>query len=301
MDRLRALEVFVRVCELGSFAAAADKLGMSRNMASRHVADLEAHLGARLLNRTTRSVSVSSVGTAYLETARDVLSRLDEADRAAGLQRLKPHGRLAVSAPMSFGVRHVAPYLPAFTRANPEVMVNLSLNDRLVDLVEEGFDVAIRISRMADSSLVSRRIADVDIICVASPAYLEQYGTPVAPDDLVRHQCLSYTLGSDASVWPLRRAGGPVQPVRITAHASANNGDALEAMAVAGAGIALQPSFISHENLSTGKLVRVLPGWTGEPLGAYAIYPARTHMALKVRSFIDWLAELYRPDPPWRG
>ncbi len=300
MDRLRAIEVFVAVAEQGSFAAAADQLGMSRNMASRHVAGLEAHLGARLLNRTTRSVSLSTIGAGYLETARDVLARLEAADRAAGLQRLKPHGRLALSVPMSFGVRHVAPHLPAFIRASPDVTVDLSLNDRLVDLVEEGFDVAIRIARLTDSSLIARRIADVELICVASPDYLAEHGTPVRPEDLTGHRCLAYTLGSEGNVWRLQDIADRQAAVRIEPSVMASNGDAIEAMAVAGAGIALQPDFICNSSLSSGKLVRVLPGWSGGTLGVHALYPGKLYVPLKVRSFIDWIAALYRPEPPWR-
>ena len=300
MDRLRAIEVFVAVADLGSFAAAADHLGISRNMASRHVADLEAHLGARLLNRTTRSVSLSSIGASYLHTARDVLVQLEEADRAAGLQRLAPHGRLALSAPMSFGVRHVAPHLHTFTRANPEVTVELSLNDRLVDLVEEGFDVAIRIARLADSSLISRRIADVSLVCVASPGYLAENGTPALPEDLARHRTIGYSLDSDPGQWRLESSAGQARTVRVEQHVVANNGDAIEAMAVSGAGLALQPDFICHESLASGRLVRVLPGWSGGTIGVHALYPGKLYVPLKVRSFIDWLASFYRSDPPWR-
>lgn len=300
MDRLRAIEVFVRVAELGSFAAAADELGMSRNMASRHVADLEAHLGARLVNRTTRSVSLSTIGASYLETARDVLAQLEAADRAAGLQRLAPHGRLALSVPMSFGVHHIAPHLPDFTRANPDVIVDLSLNDRLVDLVEEGFDVAIRISRLADSSLIARRIADVEIVCVASPNYLAASGTPDTPNDLAGHKVLAYSLASDAGTWRMSHADGRQASVRVNPAAFANNGDAIQAMALAGAGLALQPDFLCHADLAAGRLVRVLPGWTAGQLGVHALYPGRLYVPLKVRSFIDWIANLYRPIPPWR-
>ena len=300
MDRLRAIEVFVAVAEKGSFAAAADVLGMSRNMASRHVADLEAHLGARLLNRTTRSVSLSTIGASYLETARDVLAQLEAADRAAGLQRLAPHGRLALSVPMSFGVRHVAPHLSQFIRAYPEVSIDLSLNDRLVDLVEEGFDVAIRIARLTDSSLIARRICDIELICVASPAYLEEHGVPSRPEDLAGHRCLGYSLGSDSGNWSLETAEGLQTTVRIEPVASANKGDAIEAMSVAGAGIAFQPDFICHENLASGRLVRVLPDWSSGQIGVHALYPGRLYVPLKVRSFIDWIAGLYRPVPHWR-
>jgi DNA-binding transcriptional LysR family regulator len=299
MDRLRAIEVFVAVADLGSFAAAAGQLGMSRNMASRHVADLEAHLGARLLNRTTRSVSLSSIGASYLETARNVLVQLEEADRAAGLQRLAPHGRLSLSAPMSFGVRHVAPHLHSFTSANPEVTLDLSLNDRLVDLVEEGFDVAIRIARLADSSLISRRIADVSLVCVASPGYLAGHGTPSSPEDLARHRTIGYSLDADPGQWRLETGAGQTKTVRVGQHVVANNGDAIEAVAVSGAGLALQPDFICHESLASGRLVQVLPGWSGGTIGVYALYPGKLYVPLKVRSFIDWLAGLYRPTPPW--
>ncbi len=300
MNRLRAIEVFVAVAEKGSFAAAADELGMSRNMASRHVAELEAHLGARLLNRTTRSVSLSTIGASYLETARDVLVQLEAADRAAGLQRLAPRGRLALSAPMSFGVHHIAPHLPDFTRANPDVTVDLSLNDRLVDLVEEGFDVAIRISQLADSSLIARRIADVEMLCVASPGYLAASGTPDTPGDLAGHRVLTYSLANDGGIWRLKHADGRQASVRVTAAAFANNGDAIQAMALASAGIALQPDFLCHADLVAGRMVRVLPGWTAGRLGVHALYPGRLYVPLKVRSFIDWIVGLYRPTPPWR-
>ena len=301
MDRLRAIEVFVAVAELGNFAAAAEQLGMSRNMASRHIADLEAHLGARLLNRTTRSVSLSTIGASYLETARDVLSRLEAADRAAGLQRLAPHGRLSLSVPMSFGIHHVAPHLHKFTGANSEVTVDLSLNDRLVDLVEEGFDVAIRIARLTDSSLIARRIADVEVVCVASPQYLHAHGTPTRPEAIAGHRCLGYSLGSEGNVWRLTSRDGSSVAARVEPVMTANNGDAIEAMALSGAGIALQPNFLCHRHLASGELVRVLPEWTGGVLGVHALYPGKLYVPLKVRSFIDWIAALYRPQPPWRN
>ena len=300
MDRLRAIEVFVTVVDQGSFAAAADVLDLSRNMASRHVADLEAYLGARLLNRTTRSLSLTSTGAAYIERAREILAQLDEADRVAGLQTLTPQGRLALSAPMSFGVRHVAPHLGQYTSAHPNVGVDMSLNDRTVDLVEEGFDVAIRITgKMADSNLIARRIASVEVILCASPDYLANHGSPETPKSLVDHRCLGYTLGQDGNAWSLRNAAGTVEQVRISPAVSANSGDAIEALAIAGGGLALQPDFIANADIASGRLVRVLPGWTGGVLGVYAVCAGRLYEPLKVRSFMDWIAELYRPTPAW--
>lgn len=300
MDRLRAIEVFVTIVDQGSFAAAADELGMSRNMASRHLADLEAYLGARLLTRTTRSHSLTSTGAVYLERARQVLAQLDEADRVAGLHTLTPQGRLALSAPLSFGVHHVAPYLGQYTSTNPNVTVDMSLNDRTVDLVEEGFDVAIRITgKMADSSLIARRIADTRIILCASPGYIASHGSPDTPAALSDHRCLGYTFGHEGNVWSLRDADGKVEQVRISPAVLANSGDAIEELAIAGEGLALQPDFIANRDIASGRLVRVLPDWSGEVLGIYALCPGRLYEPLKVRSFIDWIAELYRPEPPW--
>ncbi len=300
MDRLRAIEVFVAIVDHGSFAAAAEALDLSRNMASRHLADLEAYLGARLLNRTTRSLSLTSTGAAYIERAREILARLDEADRIAGLQTLTPQGRLALSAPMSFGVRHVSPYLGQYMSGNPDVTVDMSLNDRTVDLIEEGFDVAIRITgRMADSDLIARRIADAEVILCASPDYIARHGIPETPRCLIDHLCLGYTFGHEGNVWSLRDGKGALEQVRISPAVSANSGDAIEEIAIAGGGVALQPDFIANRDIASGKLMRVLPGWSGGVLGIHALCASRLYEPLKVRSFMDWIAELYRPKPPW--
>jgi len=300
MDRLRAIEVFVEVVDQGSFAAAADALDLSRNMASRHLADLEAYLGVRLLNRTTRSLSLTSTGAVYLQRAREILVQLDEADRIAGLQTLTPQGRLAVSAPMSFGVRHVAPHLGQYTSKNPDVSVDMVLNDRLVDLVEEGFDVAIRITgRMADSNLIVRRIASAELIMCASPGYLARHGDPETPASLVNHRCLGYSLGLESNLWTLRDRVGALEHVRVSPAVWANSGDAIEEIAISGGGIALQPGFIANADIASGRLVRVLPDWSGGVLGIYALSASKLYEPLKVRSFMDWIADLYRPKPPW--
>jgi DNA-binding transcriptional LysR family regulator len=300
LDRLLAIEVFVGVVDAGSFAAAAEALDISRNMASRHVADLEAYLGARLLNRTTRSLSLTSTGAAYLERARDILSALDEADRDAGLQTLTPHGRLLLSAPMSFGIRHIAPYLGQYTSANPQVSIDMQLNDRNVDLVEEGFDLAIRITRqMADSTLIARRIATMNLIACASPGYVARHGRPETPQGLNQHRCLGYSLGSEGNSWLLTRSEGAREQVRIAPQVSANNGDAVQALALSGEGVALQPEFIANADIETGAMVRVLPGWSGGELGVYVVSIDKRYEPLKVRSFIDWIAALYRPESPW--
>ena len=300
MDQLRAIEVFASVVEQGSFAAAAEVLGLSRNMASRHVADLEAHLGVRLLNRTTRSLSLTSTGAVYLEQARSILAQLDEADRIAGLQTSTPRGRRKLSVPMSFGVRHIAPYLERFTSANPDVNVDMALNDRMVDLMEEGFDVAIRItSEMADSNLIARRIAGAGEIICASPDYIARHGEPVTPASLVDHRCLGYSNSPEPGVWTVRNETGVTERVRVSPAVWANSGDAIQEIALVGGGIAIQPDFIANPDIATGRLVRVLPGWSGTELGIYALRASRMYEPLKVRSFLDWIAGLYRPRPPW--
>jgi DNA-binding transcriptional LysR family regulator len=299
MDRFLAMELFVAVVDQGSFAGAAEQLGVSRNMASRHVADLEAHLGTRLLNRTTRSVSLTSTGAEYLEQARDVLTRLYAAEASAGAEAHAPRGRLAVSAPMSFGVRQIAPYLPDFVAANPEVSVEINFNDRQVDLVEEGFDIAVRIADLPDSSLISKKVADVELVLCASPDYLAAHGTPEAPDDLGRHRLLGYSLATDPGVWRLAGSDGQKIRMKVDPVLACNSGDALAAIAAAGGGITLQPDFIVNPEISAGNLVRILPAWSGARLGVHVVHASRRFQPLKVRSFIEWITKIYRPRPPW--
>jgi DNA-binding transcriptional LysR family regulator len=298
MDRFQALSVFVAVVDKASFSAAAASLGMSRNMASRHVMALEEHLSARLINRTTRSVSPTSLGAAYYERARQILAELAAADREASLQSLTPRGRLAVNAPVAFGTRHVAPLLKAYMDAFPEVEMELTLNDRYVDLVDEGYDLAIRIGRLADSSLIARQLGEIGISVCAAPAYLAAHGTPQHPADLAGHACLGYAYAASRDTWHFAGPEGDIE-VKVKPRLWSNNGDCLTAAAIAGCGIVPQPDFLVHDALLDGRLERILPGYRMASLGLHAIYPHSRQLSLRVRTFIDHLVAGFAA-PPWQ-
>ena len=301
MDQLQAMRVFVGVVDAGSFAGAADALGLSRTMASKHVRDLEEQLGARLLNRTTRRVSLTGAGGVYAERCREILAALDEADHEAALQSLTPRGRLRINAPMSFGVAHIAPLLDGYMRRYGEVEVDLVLNDRFVDLVEEGYDLAIRIGALANSSLVARRLATTRLVACAAPAYLARAGTPLAPVDLAGHVCLGYSLLTDRNLW---RFADPARPngtvaVRVTERLTSNNGEALKQAACSGLGVILEPDFIVHDAIADGRLVEILPAFAPPPTGVHALYPHHRQLSARVRTFIDYLVAAFGGEAYW--
>ncbi|MFA5949896.1 MAG: LysR family transcriptional regulator [Hyphomicrobium sp.] len=290
------MRAFVAVADAGSFTLASRRLERSRAMVSKLVMDLEEHLGLRLLSRTTRRVALTEAGAAYFERCRDVLGALEEAEREVMSQAAEPVGRLRISAPVSFGSRLLAPRLSDYARRFSRVSIDLVLNDRFVDLVEEGYDLAIRIGRLAESSLIARRIASTPIVICGSPAYLALRGTPVKLQDLVKHDCIQYAYASGGATWRLAGADGQVQAVRTGGHISCNNGDAIGRMAAAGLGLSLQPEFIVARELRSGELVAVLEDYTREELGIYAVYPSHRHVPLKLRTFIDFLAEAFGGD-----
>jgi len=293
MDQLRALRVFVTVVEQGSFAAAAEHLGLSRTAASKHVQDLEARLGVALLNRTTRSVSMTQTGAAYFERARRILDEIEAADSEASLQTRTARGRLRVSVPVSFGFRHLAPRLKGFMDSYPDVHLDLIVSDRQVNLVEEGFDLAIRIGELADSSLIARRIATSQLILCAGPGYLEANGWPAQPADVSAHVCLGYPYWSGYQNWQFTDREGGEYKVPVKNQLWSNNGDLLLAAAVSGCGIIRQPDFIVHEALARGELVELLPNFTKPEIGIHAVYPPAAVISLRLRVFIDYLVEIF--------
>lgn len=298
MDKLQAMQLFVRVVEAGSFTAGAAQMGISRALASKQIQTLEDALGVRLLNRTTRRISLTDPGRNYHERVIHVLDALAEAETEAAELQVEPRGRMRVSVPISFAVRHLAPALAEFQRRFPRLELELGLNDRRVDLVDEGFDMAIRIGRLADSSLVARRIAPASLVIVAAPKYLEQAGTPAHPDELAAHSCLIYTLTSKSDEWSFERAGHAVT-VKLKGRLFVNNGDYVAAAAIDGAGIGLLPAFITCDALQAGQLVEVLADWTIPPLGIYAVYPQTRALPAKTRVLIDFLVERFGPQPYW--
>lgn len=294
MDQLAALRALRRVVELGSFTAAADALGISHTIVSRQVRQLEEHLGAQLLNRTTRRFALTDAGRDYVESTRQVLDLLDDADRNAGRHQAEPTGILRINAPMAFGTIEVAQWLPGFMAKYPGLQVDLVCNDRMVDLIEDGFDVALRLAReLPDSTLVARRLSTSKVLLVASPAYLRTRGAPAAPADLPQHNCLVYTAAARSHEWTLAGPDGEEHTVAVRGTLQANTNVALRAAAVAGLGIANAAAFIVREELERGTLVEVLPGYTPKARELYALYPQNRHLSPKVRAFVDYAAGVY--------
>jgi DNA-binding transcriptional LysR family regulator len=299
MDRLSAMEVFARVVESGSFAGAAARLGLSRAAASKHVMQLEEHLGVRLLNRTTRRLSLTAEGAAFHERCQRILAELEQAECEASEARGEPRGTLRISAPVSFGTRHLGGAIGEFSRQYPRVSIALTLDDRFVDLVEDGFDAAIRIGRLPDSTLVARRLCAARLVIVAAPAYWARAGRPRALEDLAGHSALNYTLRAAGRDWRFGEGAGE-RSVAVSGPISANNGDVLRAAAVAGAGAALLPDFIVGEDVKAGRLEPVLQSLTGPAIGIHVVYPQTRHVTAKLRLFVDFLVGHFGTPPAWQ-
>jgi DNA-binding transcriptional LysR family regulator len=292
MDTHTAMATFAKVVELGSFAAAADKLQQARSVVTRQVAYLEEKYGARLLNRTTRKLSLTDAGQAFYDRVRPIINEMQELEEALRNDGGTPTGRLRVSAPVSFGILHLGPIVSDFLDKYPDIMIDLDLNDRVVDLVEEGFDVAIRIGTLQESSLVARALAPQELVLCAAPAYLARHGMPRNPDDLKQHRCLHYAYFSSGSEWRFDKDGQSWN-VRVPVSLRANNGDILCAAAMAGQGVILEPTFLVEQALQDGRLVRLLPDYSRPAIKMYAVYPHRRHLSAKVRSFVDHLERYF--------
>ncbi|APV49912.1 hypothetical protein BWI17_09580 [Betaproteobacteria bacterium GR16-43] len=299
MDRLTDIAVFVRVVERGSFTRAAEELELSRAVVSKYLTRLEERLGARLLNRTTRRLALTEAGAALFEASRGALERIDEAEDAVARFQKEPRGRLKVSAPMGFGILYLGAAVADFLEANPAVTMDMHLDDRFVNLVSEGLDLAIRIGQLTDSSLVARKLTVTQPIVVASPGYLEANGEPETPEDLAAHNCLLYSYLSTANVWRFTGTDKREIPVAVTGNARVNNGNLECEMAAAGLGLAMVPTFYAAPYLRTGRLKRVLSGYPMAELGIYAVYPQRSHVPPKVRAFVDFLATRFGRRPEW--
>jgi DNA-binding transcriptional LysR family regulator len=299
LDRVTSMQVFVRVAALGSFSAAARVLNLSQTMVTKHVAALEERLGVKLLHRSTRKLVLTEGGRTYLAACERILAEIDEAETSASLDRIEPRGTLRLNVPLTFGFRQIAPALSEFSRIYPAVSFDLGLADRYVDLMEEGWDMAIRIGRLKDSSLVARRLAACRTIVCASPAYLKERGVPQDLGDLAQHNCLGYTLPSaiGADRWAFGSDGDIVVPIR--GNLRANNGDALLAAALAGQGLIYQPTFIVSDSLREGSLVPVLTGYPTYEPAIHAVLPSGRQAPAKVRAFVAFLAERFGRNPKW--
>ncbi len=289
-DRFQSISVFIKVVESGGFARAAEKLDMSTSAVSRQVAELEARLGARLLYRTTRRISLTEAGQAFFEKSLQLMADLEEAEAIATLATAKPRGTLKLTCSINFGMRHLAPAIGAFQCQYPDVLFDVALSDRFVDLVEEGMDLAIRIGDLGNPNLVAKRIGDMHLITCASPVYLKRHGTPKHPDDLARHNCLVYEYSPVKGQWRFTDKAANEYRIKIAGSVHANNGDMLAAIAAEGVGIALEPDFIVDPLIEAGRLIPILKDFRAPTAGIFAVYPSRRHLSAKVRVFVDFLA-----------
>jgi DNA-binding transcriptional LysR family regulator len=305
MDTFTRMRTFVEVVDAGGFSAAARAMGKSKALVSKYVRDLEDELGVRLLNRTTRRLSLTEVGQAYHREAADILQRLEDLATSVGDAHREPRGTLRVAAPRSFADNILGQALSDFLAAEPRISLDLHLDDRFVDLVEEGFDVAIRVTEMTDSSLIARRLAPFRVILVASPAFLAAHGTPAAPSDLAGQPAVVDTNSRTRGAWVFDWEGERVT-VTVRPRMEANSPEVTLAGALAGLGYARVPEFTARAALADGRLVHLLAGSEPKNAGIYAVYPHRRHLSGKVRAFVDFLAQWFvradcpnsRPEPP---
>ena len=299
MDRLAAIQVFSQVVESGSFAKAAARLGLSTSAASRHVAELESHLQTRLLNRTTRRVSLTESGRAFYERSVQLLADLEEAEQEAARTAVVPRGTIKLTASVNFGVRHIAPAIAAFLAQHREVGFDVSLSDRIVDLVEEGFDLGIRVGVAGSDNIVARKLGETRLVPCASPGYIQAHGAPQAPEELEKHNCFTYEYVTPRNLWRFRDPSGRERAVRVRGNLHSNNGDLLAEAAARGAGIVFEPAFIVGLDVRAGRLVPLLQDFVPLPVPIYAVYPSRKHLSAKVRLFVDFLVERFAEAQDW--
>ena len=298
VENLTGMVIFARVVAAKSFSGAAVQLGLSKSAVSKQIGQLEDRLGARLLNRTTRRLALTETGRVFYEHCVRVLAEVEEAEQAVFSLNDRPRGLLRVSLPMSFGLLHVAPAIPDFLRQAPDLRVELTFNDRVVDLIEEGHDLAVRIAALPDSSLVARRLAPNRMVVCGAPDYLARHGVPVMPADLKQHNCLLYTYAPVPEEW---RFPGPTGDIVVPVGGTlrTNNADALRLAALAGVGLILIPSFMVGEDLQAGRLQALLCDHVVQASSVYAVYPTKRHLTPKVRAFLDFLTERFGPEPYW--
>lgn len=297
MDRLEGMRLFVRVAELGSFAAVAQQLNVARSVVTRQVAALEAHLGTKLIARSTRRLSLTSAGAGYLEKCREILGLVEAAESELHDDRQAPRGDIRITLPLSFGIRQLMPLFGEFMRENPEIALELDFSDRRSNLIEGGFDLAIRISDRLDPGDVARKIGGSRGVIAASSSYLDRRGRPRHPQDLATHECFGYLLENRAS-WSFF-VDGELRLFPVTGRLQANNGEALVAAAVQGLGIVRTPTFVAEQAVRAGLLEILLPDYPTLELGIYAVFPGNRYVPRRVRVLVDFLADRIGPRPPW--
>lgn len=296
MDRLEAMRLFVRVVETESFTAVARETGQGQPSISKRIGQLEEHLGVRLLNRTTRMLSLTDDGHSYYDHCRRILDDVDEAEAQVGRRRIAPSGMVKLAVPVVFGRLHVVPRLKRFLELYPQVTVELVMNDRFADLVEEAIDVSVRIGNLADTTLVGRRVGETTRLTVAAPSYFESHGKPHHPSELAQHNCLVYTPLATGDEWHFEGPEGPIR-VKVTGNFRANNSEAIREAVMEGIGIAVVPTWLLRRELETGLLRCVLKDYEPKRLPIQIVYPSRRHLPAKVRVLVEFLAQEFQADP----
>ena len=299
MNRFENMDTFIRVVEAGSISGAADRLNVAKSAVSRRLKELEKHLGVELFHRTTRQMNLTDTGRAFYHQAVRILDDVLEAEIATSQAHGTLKGNLKIALPSTFGLMHMGPIINDFIKEHPQIEFDLDFNDREVDLIQEGFDLAIRIANLPDSSLIARRIAPVKTVICASPDYLQQMGTPRSPQDLINHKCLVYSLQRDFEYWHLTDANGNEIKTKIYPYLKASTGEFLKEAAVDGQGIILVPTFIAYQEIENGSLTPLLKNYTSPQINAYAIYPQTRHLSQRVRAFVDVLVKRFEGIPYW--
>ena len=299
MNRFENMDTFIRVVEAGSISGAADRLNVAKSAVSRRLKELEKHLGVELFHRTTRQMNLTDTGRAFYHQAVRILDDVLEAEISTSQAHGTLKGSLKIALPSTFGLMHMGPVINDFIKEHPQIEFDLDFNDREVDLIQEGFDLAIRIANLPDSSLIARRIAPVKTVMCASPDYLKQMGTPQSPEDLIEHQCLVYSLLRDFEYWHLTNANGHDIKTKIHPYLKASTGEFLKDAAVKGQGIILVPTFIAYKEIESGSLIPLLKNYTSPQINAYAIYPQTRHLSQRVRAFVDLLVKRFEGTPYW--
>jgi len=292
MDTVIGMRTFVAVVDTGSFTVAAERLGISKALTSKYVGQLEEHLGVRLLNRTTRKLSVTEVGQAYYQRCRQLLDDLDELESAVRQQQASPQGELRVAAPVLFGESYLTRAVADYLKSQPGVSVELVLADRFVNLVEEGFDLAVRIGKLADSSLIARKLAQLQVVLCAAPEYLAKAGVPRRLEDIEVHNCVIDTNIDEPDYWHFSRRGES-QRIKVSGRFRVNSAQSVREMVLAGMGIGLCPRYVVADDLEQGRVQHLLPSYKTTEYGIYAVYPHNRHLAAKVRTFVDFLVERF--------
>jgi len=299
MDRYENMNAFVRVVEAGSISAAADRMDVAKSVVSRRLKELEEHLGVELFHRTTRQMNLTDSGRAFYQQAVRILADILEAEHATSQFHGALKGTLKVALPLSFGLMHLGPAINEFLQENPDVEFDLDFNDRQIDILAEGFDLAIRIASLQDSSFIARRLAPIHTVMAASPAYLERISIPYSPQELIHHRCLVYNLINNLESWNLYDTTGQLFKTRITPYLKASNGEFLRDAAVNGLGIVLLPTFIVYREIESGALLPLMTNYHASHLAVYAIYPQTRHLSQRVRAFVDFLAKRFEGLPYW--